>query len=53
MIFNKFYRQMQMMMGVWIHQDAWFSLANFDKDTSRYYQIKKVRQWCLCICDQR
>ena len=27
--------------GVWIHQDAWFSLANFDKDTSRYYQIKK------------
>lgn len=27
--------------GIWIHQDAWFSLANFDKDTSRYYQIKK------------
>lgn len=27
--------------GVWIHQDAWFSLANFDKDTSRHYQIKK------------
>ena len=27
--------------GVWIHQDAWFSLANFDKGTSRHYQIKK------------
>ena len=27
--------------GVWIHQDAWFSLANFDKGINRHYQIKK------------
>lgn len=27
--------------GVWIHQDAWFSLANFDKGTSRRYEVKK------------
>lgn len=27
--------------GVWIHQDAWFHLAKFDKDTSTTYQLKK------------
>ncbi len=27
--------------GVWIHQDAWFHLANFDKGTSVEYQFKK------------
>lgn len=27
--------------GVWIHQDAWFSLANFDKETLKEYNIKK------------
>lgn len=27
--------------GVWIHQDAWFHLGNFDAGTSINYQIKK------------
>ena len=27
--------------GVWIHQDAWFHLADFDKDFSKTYTIKK------------
>jgi len=27
--------------GVWIHQDAWFHLADFDKGTSADYTIKK------------
>lgn len=27
--------------GVWIHQDAWFNLANFDKDHSRKYELHK------------
>lgn len=27
--------------GVWIHQDAWFHLADFDKDFSKTYEIKK------------
>lgn len=27
--------------GVWIHQDAWFNLANFDKGVSREYQLHK------------
>lgn len=27
--------------GVWIHQDAWFHLAQFDKDFSLDYNIKK------------
>ena len=26
--------------GVWIHQDAWFYLADFDKDFSKTYEIK-------------
>jgi hypothetical protein len=28
--------------GVWIHQDAWFHLADFDKGFSKTYQIKKA-----------
>jgi quercetin 2,3-dioxygenase len=28
--------------GVWIHQDAWFHLADFDKDTASDYTIKKA-----------
>jgi hypothetical protein len=28
--------------GVWIHQDAWFSLANFDKGVSKQYNLKKT-----------
>lgn len=28
--------------GVWIHQDAWFHLGQFDKDFSTEYQIKKA-----------
>lgn len=27
--------------GSWIHQDAWFNLANFDKGTAKEYQLKK------------
>lgn len=27
--------------GVWIHQDAWFHLGNFDKDTTVQYDLKK------------
>lgn len=27
--------------GVWIHQDAWFSLGVFDKDRTETYNIKK------------
>lgn len=28
--------------GVWIHQDAWFMLGNFDKDKSLNYKINKA-----------
>ena len=28
--------------GVWIYQDAWFHLADFDKDFSKTYEIKKT-----------
>jgi quercetin 2,3-dioxygenase len=27
--------------GVWIHQDAWFHLADFEKDFSKTYTLKK------------
>lgn len=27
--------------GVWIHQDAWFSLANFEKGIAKDYQLHK------------
>ncbi len=27
--------------GVWIHQDAWFSLGEFDEDTTSHYTINK------------
>ena len=27
--------------GVWIHQNAWFNLANFDKGISKEYQLHK------------
>ncbi|WPR71745.1 pirin family protein [Flavobacterium sp. NG2] len=27
--------------GVWIHQDAWFFMADFDKDFSKTYRLKK------------
>ncbi|MDO5617100.1 MAG: pirin family protein [Cruoricaptor ignavus] len=27
--------------GSWIHQDAWFNLANFDKGTAKDYQLHK------------
>ena len=29
--------------GVWIHQDAWFHLGNFDKGTSAEYKMKKEK----------
>ena len=28
--------------GVWIHQDAWFHLADFDKGTVKTYEMKKT-----------
>lgn len=28
--------------GVWIHQDAWFSLAKFDQGTSKIYDLHKA-----------
>lgn len=28
--------------GLWIHQDAWFHLAHFDKGTSKEYHLKKA-----------
>ncbi|KAB1156256.1 pirin family protein [Flavobacterium luteum] len=28
--------------GVWIHQDAWFHLADFDKGFSKTYELKKA-----------
>lgn len=28
--------------GVWIHQDAWFHLADFDKGTVKTYEVKKT-----------
>ena len=28
--------------GVWIHQDAWFSLARFDKGTKKRYDVKRA-----------
>ncbi len=27
--------------GVWIHQDAWFHLGNFDEATSNHYEVKR------------
>lgn len=27
--------------GVWIHQDAWFHMGNFDKDAGTVYDLKK------------
>ncbi len=26
--------------GVWIHQDAWFHMGNFDKGVTQTYQLK-------------
>lgn len=28
--------------GVWIYQDAWFHIGNFEKDTTASYQLKKA-----------
>lgn len=28
--------------GVWIHQDAWFHIGNFDKSKTETYQLKKT-----------
>ena len=41
---NKFYQVLSPHKedpGVWIHQDAWFHLGEFSKDTSTNYQLKK------------
>ena len=41
---NEFYQVLspnQNDAGVWVHQDAWFHLGDFDKDTHAKYQLKK------------
>lgn len=35
--------------GVWIHQDAWFHIGNFEKDRSTIYQIKKETNGVYCF----
>lgn len=36
--------------GVWIHQDAWFHIGHFDKDTGSDYQLKKVIMVYMLLC---
>lgn len=41
---NKFYQVVSPNkedQGVWVHQDAWFNLGNFTKESSDEYKIKK------------
>ena len=41
---NKFYQILSPNaddQGVWIHQDAWFNIGEFDSNTSTTYEIKK------------
>jgi redox-sensitive bicupin YhaK (pirin superfamily) len=35
--------------GVWIHQDAWFHIGNFEKDVTTTYQIKKENNGVYCF----
>lgn len=35
--------------GVWIHQDAWFHIGNFEKDVTTKYQIKKETNGVYCF----
>jgi redox-sensitive bicupin YhaK (pirin superfamily) len=35
--------------GVWIHQDAWFLIGNFEKDATTNYQIKKETNGVYCF----
>ena len=35
--------------GVWIHQDAWFHIGNFEKDVTTTYQIKKEHNGVYCF----
>jgi redox-sensitive bicupin YhaK (pirin superfamily) len=35
--------------GVWIHQDAWFHMGNFDKEVSTNYQMKKETNGVYCF----
>lgn len=35
--------------GVWIHQDAWFHIGNFDNEVSTTYQIKKENNGVYCF----
>lgn len=37
--------------GVWIHQDAWFHMGNFDQGISSSYTLKKKGNGGLCICN--
>ena len=35
--------------GVWIHQDAWFHIGNFDKEETTKYQIKREKNGVYCF----
>lgn len=35
---------------LWIHQDAWLSLGNFDKDITVQYDIKRKDNGVFCFC---
>ena len=35
--------------GVWIHQDAWFHIGNFNKEVSTTYNIKKATNGVYCF----
>ena len=39
--------------GVWVHQDAWFHLGQFDKDFSLNYDVKKERKRSVRFCFER
>jgi hypothetical protein len=49
---NKFYQVLSPNkndQGVWINQDAWFSLGKFTAGKTDTYKIKKKQQWCLFV----
>ena len=35
--------------GVWIHQNAWFHLADFEAGFSKKYQLKKKVMACIFL----
>jgi Pirin-related protein len=43
--FSDFCPHTPMMMGVWIHQNAWFHLLDLDAEPPTYYDLKAEREW--------